>query len=571
MKPTVCLAMIVRDEAAHLAACLDSVKGMVDEIVVVDTGSADDTAAIARRYTDRVYHYRWDGDFSATRNYALSHCSSQWILSLDADEQLAPGPTGLRELITGNPERETFFLPLYSYKEGASYDRFLVLRLFRNKPEYRFRGKVHEQIPLSRPEAVGIAAAPVILHRPCGRKERNRKRNRNLNLLKAALAEDPADCCLKYYLGAEWYGLGKTAKALPYFSEAYAGLIHEEELLFRTAAVRHLTACLTAGRRWEEALCICLAEVARYPAYTDLLYDGGLILEEQGEYEAAARWFQAAAAAGPPPPEFYHTNGTESFLALYHLGYCQEKLGRPRQAGRYYQQALAADSGYTPPLFRLFMLLLANTPARDMVGTLQAAGFLARREWAEELAGLFFSAGYPGEARACIEQAQFPDLTDAKFLVYGGQPGKAPACLAGNAAGAGELIVALILAGDLAGAKQQALRLWRDSGRRGMAVAYLNLISLAVRGRLAVRPEKSGEAAVIQTALAIFDNCLRGPGSVGQEGYSRLAALAGELLTQLSADGCRALAEYLQAKAEAARRAVDFRHGVRRLYQCAQE
>ena len=90
---TITLAMIVRNEAHYLAACLDSVKDHVDEIVIVDTGSTDHTLHIAAGYTDKIYPFPWQGNFSEARNYAIGQSTGEWILSLDADERLVC-PTG---------------------------------------------------------------------------------------------------------------------------------------------------------------------------------------------------------------------------------------------------------------------------------------------------------------------------------------------------------------------------------------------------------------------------------------------------------------------------------------------
>ena len=85
------LCMIVRDEESRLGRCLESVRDTVDEIVILDTGSADGTKAIARRYTDRVYDYAWKDDFADARNTSFSYASKPFILWLDADDVLDPG------------------------------------------------------------------------------------------------------------------------------------------------------------------------------------------------------------------------------------------------------------------------------------------------------------------------------------------------------------------------------------------------------------------------------------------------------------------------------------------------
>lgn len=84
------LCMIVKNEEKHLARCLSSVKDAADEIVIVDTGSSDKTIEIAESFGSKIFHFNWINDFSAARNYSLSKCSSDWILYLDADEQLNP-------------------------------------------------------------------------------------------------------------------------------------------------------------------------------------------------------------------------------------------------------------------------------------------------------------------------------------------------------------------------------------------------------------------------------------------------------------------------------------------------
>ena len=88
--PKLALSMIVRDAAATLDGCLRSAKGVVDEIVIADTGSSDSTPDIARGYDAKVIHIPWENDFAAARNQALAEVTADWILSLDADERLDP-------------------------------------------------------------------------------------------------------------------------------------------------------------------------------------------------------------------------------------------------------------------------------------------------------------------------------------------------------------------------------------------------------------------------------------------------------------------------------------------------
>lgn len=566
MTATICLTMIVRDEEARLANCLNRAKAAVDEIVIVDTGSTDGSVALAKQYTEKVYHFPWNNDFSAARNYAIEHSASDWILCLDADEQLDQAEN-LRALIDCQPEKDAFFLPIYQSKDGAAdFDRFLVLRLFRNKPEYRYCGEIHEHVPVLRQDAAGIAESPVIRHLPSGVKVRRRKRNRNISIIKKALEREPENCYLLYYLGAEWYGLGRYDKAADCLVNVVDRLDAAAEILFRAPAVRTFLLCLKAQQRFEEALALCLEEIGRYPEYTDILFDGGMILEGQGEYEAAIRWFNAAIANGSPPAVFYHTHGTEGFLALYHLGYCYEKSGQFTLAKSHYEKALKENPVFEKPLYNLFFVLLRAVPVQQLPEYFTVNGFLARTEWAAVLAGLFYEAGYPELAHRCIAKIENLPLSRSelftKIRVYGGFPGEV---LGGNylaaAEGKEDIIVALLLTGHRGAAKAGALAMWRSPTKRPAALALLNLIGMTERDRPAVYPEKRCEPEVIGSALKIMDNCLRcrinvSGQTVSDRGYAHLAECAGRLLTSLSAESCRVYAGYLQAKADNIKLAV---------------
>ena len=81
-------AMIVRNEQAHLARCLESIKKVANEIVIVDTGSTDKTVEIAEEYTKNIYNQKWTDNFSLHRNYSFSKCTNDWIIQIDADEEL---------------------------------------------------------------------------------------------------------------------------------------------------------------------------------------------------------------------------------------------------------------------------------------------------------------------------------------------------------------------------------------------------------------------------------------------------------------------------------------------------
>src|SRR4051794_37404468 len=146
---TISLCMIVKDEEEMLPRSLEAIQGAVDEIIVVDTGSTDRTVEIAESFGAKVIHHEWTGDFSAARNVSFDAATSDWVMYLDADEVLVREDAGMLRELTGRVWREAFFLQETNFTgdmEDGMAVQHSALRVFRNRPEYRFSGRIHEQI-----------------------------------------------------------------------------------------------------------------------------------------------------------------------------------------------------------------------------------------------------------------------------------------------------------------------------------------------------------------------------------------------------------------------------------------
>ncbi len=144
------LSMIVKNEEANLRECLESVSGVVDEIVIVDTGSTDSTINIAEEFGANIYHFNWINDFSAARNFALSKSTGDWILYLDADERLdGRSKQELLEFLD-NKNYVGVNCLINNIDEITGTPKFMkYIRFFRNSDKIRFSGKAHEQIEIS--------------------------------------------------------------------------------------------------------------------------------------------------------------------------------------------------------------------------------------------------------------------------------------------------------------------------------------------------------------------------------------------------------------------------------------
>lgn len=186
--PKLSLTMIVKNEGAYLEECLCSVKGIADDIVVVDTGSTDKTVEIAEKHGARIFNFNWIGDFSAARNFALSKAEGEWILYLDADERLDKGSKKEIERIIASKDKAGYFCTVKSLDCENNRDNSMrYVRLFRNITGIQFSGKVHEQISASLTEnGVKLLNSKILINHlgyNISIEEKRKKASRNLQLL----------------------------------------------------------------------------------------------------------------------------------------------------------------------------------------------------------------------------------------------------------------------------------------------------------------------------------------------------------------------------------------------------
>jgi glycosyltransferase involved in cell wall biosynthesis len=252
--------MIVRDETHHLPNCLASAHNLADEIIVVDTGSADSTAELARRAGAQVYSFDWNDDFSAARNESIRHATGDWIFWLDADDRIdEPNRHKLRQLFASLSNENIAYIMVYLALREMGQDKNSVAhhaKLFRNDPRIRWRYRVHEQILPTIEETGGQAVSTDIVIQHLGYQDREtvrRKLERNLRLLKLEDTDRPGDPITQFNLGRTIMRLGQLEASLPYLRQAIDKLPLGAAFLTRTAYALFI-----------EALCRLKAEPRGY-------------------------------------------------------------------------------------------------------------------------------------------------------------------------------------------------------------------------------------------------------------------------------------------------------------------
>jgi tetratricopeptide (TPR) repeat protein len=228
--PRISLCLIARDEAEPLPRCLASVRGAVDEIVLVDTGSRDRTPEIAREHGARVASFAWCDDFAAARNASLALATGDWVLVLDADEELPEATRGALPSAVAGARAQGLQVRMRNLAppgEPFAWEEDLLTRLFVRADAHRYEGAIHEQVTPSIVRAGGRVAPSdlVVLHHGYARATAQggaSRARRNLAALERALRERPDDAYLWFQLGSTRKALGANADAAEALQRALA-------------------------------------------------------------------------------------------------------------------------------------------------------------------------------------------------------------------------------------------------------------------------------------------------------------------------------------------------------------
>lgn len=216
---------IVKNEAENLKRSLSSIQGQVDEVIVVDTGSTDQTVSVAEDFEARIYSFAWQDDFASARNYALSKITGDWIVLLDADEYFSVGAScNLREIIRAYDESSCNGLLVkmdnIDAASGELLDSFFQLRLVKRQPGLAYQGRIHEELLRDGKSLDNLyKVSPDLLrivHTGYSRALSKAKAVRNLQILRADIADGRPEQELYRYLCDCYDGLGEQEKAMEY-------------------------------------------------------------------------------------------------------------------------------------------------------------------------------------------------------------------------------------------------------------------------------------------------------------------------------------------------------------------
>lgn len=348
---SVCL--MVKDEEILLPRCLDSVAGVADEIVLVDTGSTDRTLEIAREYGAKIAFWPWVRlDFSTPQNVAIDTATGDWILALDADNRLDPASHAEVRSRIETDELVGFLLRHFSYHDdevGTSATEHVTLRLFPRHPAIRWVGRIHPQVLPVRPDLpFRVELCDAIIHHD-GYRPNHYRRRQNLDGYRATLEEllrdNPDEPFSLFNLGALLLRLGHAAEADGHLARAIE--LNSSRLADGTHAPyvvhAHLlrVIALTGLDRLDDAWEWCARLIQLAPELTDAHCSLGTIEARRGHLADAAAAYERALGCRETPAFVPTDRATGGWKALLGLGQVYLSMGRAAAARRALERAAA--------------------------------------------------------------------------------------------------------------------------------------------------------------------------------------------------------------------------------------
>jgi tetratricopeptide (TPR) repeat protein len=307
------VAVIARDAESTIAAALESVRSIADEIVVIDTGSSDRTREIARRGASRVIDFNWSDDFSAARNFALTQITGDWILWLDASEELErESATALRRALDGPTELKTAYSLLIRLPAGLGQlegEQAARVRLWPVQAGLKFTGRIREQItPALEAAGMKVASTAWCIRRSKRELDQNlksAKAHRNVRLAEMEMKVRGKQPELLLTIAEAHATLGEFEQAIAAFYRVIEASPSESDLQLE-AYYGLLTAFDSRPGSQGEQIAACLKALEVFPFDSQLLCAMGSYLQAQGRLELACRSYQMAVEHGTINTRVWH-------------------------------------------------------------------------------------------------------------------------------------------------------------------------------------------------------------------------------------------------------------------------
>ncbi|HHT9121517.1 MAG TPA: tetratricopeptide repeat-containing glycosyltransferase family 2 protein [Candidatus Wunengus sp. YC63] len=388
LSPKISACMIVKNEEEFLPNCLNSIKDVVDEIIIVDTGSTDNTVTIAKEFKAKVYHHPWNDSFSEARNHCLNHASGDWILQIDADEELERSDIPILRDAINTDSYNGIIIAIHSIVKDGTH-KFYHPRIFRRGKGF-YKDIIHEQTII---EGERLPTEIRLYHYGYNLDEKKMriKWQRTTHLLKKQIAQNKHDSFAWFNLVRNYRiqdsfqdGINAGEEALKIMSpvpfsnhdKTDISLHHYVMIIYETAN------CHLYNEDYSKAKELChfalskLAELKIEPENIDLIFTLACIYLKEGDYRKAIDYFERFLLLR----EWYLKNINKISLMVDTMGYdytaynglgiCSGKLGHLQTAIDYLQKAIASNTKYLTPYKNLALCYLSEENLVEATNTL---------------------------------------------------------------------------------------------------------------------------------------------------------------------------------------------------------
>jgi len=344
--PRLSVAIIVRDAADALRETLSSIKSMADEVVVADTGSQDQSLAVAKEFDAKVVETHWNDDFSAARNFCLSHVTGDWVLWLDAGESLSPEDmNAVRQQLQDAPSPSCVYAILVEVppsEPAAAAEQIARVRLFPKHPQLQFAGRVRESIEQAfNSLSQEIRPLPVCIRRTKREHDSNLKQEkarRNIRLAEEEVKDVGAQTRLLNCLGDAFQTLQDNERAAQFFRHALQGSEPaSSDMLESFYGI--ITSLNHDPKYHDEQLSVCIEALEVFPMDAQLLCAMGGYLQRQGQTELAMKSYHTAYRYGQVNPGVWHVGRVHEIAATC-LNLTLQMLHRDEEALELLQESL---------------------------------------------------------------------------------------------------------------------------------------------------------------------------------------------------------------------------------------
>lgn len=338
------ICIITKNEVTNLNECLKCASKYPFELVVVDTGSTDDSVEVARKYTDKVFFFEWCNDFSKAKNYAISCATNDFVMVLDTDEFITYADFDqLKEIISANAHKVGRIerVNVFERNKDRNTNKERINRVF-DRRQYHYVGSIHEQVCRIDGKEYETYLLPVsVKHTGYDGtpQERRQKSYRNITLLEGELKkkEDPY---ILYQLGKSHYMLGEYAKAIEYFERGTTFDLDPRLEYVEDMIITYGYTLIEAGRATQALDFEGIYNEFEYSC--DFVFLMGMIYMENAMFSESVEQYLKAATY-----KDCKSLGANSYMAYYNVGVIYECLGDVQNAIKHYKMCGDYDKAIT--------------------------------------------------------------------------------------------------------------------------------------------------------------------------------------------------------------------------------